>query len=913
VSYAAGTNPQAVAVSDFNSDGKLDLVVANAGSNNVSVLLGNGNGTFQPAKTFAVGGDPLSVAVGDFNGDGKPDIVTANGSGSLSILLGNGDGTFQPAQSLALTKVKIPNGLQESPIPLAVAVGDLDNDGKADLVVIAYLNGPVSGGYFYQAYVEVLTGKGNGSFNTPTSVLIASQQTYGYELYPSAVNVALGDFNGDGNVDVVAGDGIGNVDLLLGAGNGNLQAPTNVAAGYAVTVGDFNGDRKLDLATNGNGVTVLLGNGNGTFQSATNYNVGGSPASLAVGDFNHDGNLDIVTVDGATNKVSVMPGIGNGAFRPAINVAAGSQPVALSAADFNGDGYPDLAVADNGSSSVSVLLNDQNWSGATTLIVSGIPPVTTAGVQSFTITVENSFGQVVRNYTGTVHFTSTDPQAVLPTDYTFNAGDQGVHAFTATLKTAGTQTITAADTADANLTESDTTTVNPAAASTIVAVGNYPMTYSIDSGPFLFIFQAFDPYGNAAVGSTFNISSSDPLATFPSPLTVPPYIGAGIFDFDAAFGTVGAQTLAVTEATNPNVTVSVGINVGPWAAVNAPPTQQVPNIGYGGPDAEVAVNEPVSYTLTAGGGGIPSGAIFTFTVDWGETGIPLQTLTGPSGTTVSHTYTTGGTHIQITATYNGFTGGFNAGGSAGSSPPQPVFGLSVGFIATIQPDPGDPSQYALVFHVNGGDSLTLSPTANNGVIKLEHIDGQTTPITINPPGNAPFAHLLIYGDSRPHQISLTGGLAVPALIFADGTLDASGSIANNVLVGQRGNDTLKGGSGRDILIVGAGAGTLDAGGGDDILIGGYSSFDNNIIALLAIMAEWGRTDADYNTRVAHLQGTQSAGLNGSYLLNASTVFDNGVVDLLDGGAGMDWFLVGTSGKNKDMIKNERSGEVVTSI
>src|SRR5262249_12168679 len=142
---------------------------------------------------------------------------------------------------------------------------------------------------------------------------------------------------------------------------------------------------------------------------------------------------------GATNKVSVLPGIGNGAFRPAINVAAGSQPVALAAGDFNGDGYPDLAVVDNGSSSVSVLLNDQNWSGATTLIASGIPRATTAGVQSFTITVENSFGQVIRNYTGTVHFTSTDPRAVLPTDYTFNAGDQGIHAFAATLKTPGTQ------------------------------------------------------------------------------------------------------------------------------------------------------------------------------------------------------------------------------------------------------------------------------------------------------------------------------------------------------------------------------------------------------------------------------------------------------------------------------------------
>jgi hypothetical protein len=589
--------------------------------------------------------------------------------------------------------------------------------------------------------------------------------------------------------------------------------------------------------------------------------------------------------------------------------------------DFNGDGFPDVAVADNGFSSAAALVNDQMWSGPTYLAMSGFPSATTAGLtHGFTITVENSFGQVIPSYTGTVRFTSTDPQAVLPTDYTFNAGDQGVDAFTATLKTAGTQTITATDTANANLTGSETASVNPAAASTIVAFGHYPVAYTSQSGELSVGFQAFDPYGNGAVGSTFNICVSDPLATFPSPLTV--YRSDGVLAFVVSLVTVGAQTLTVTEATNPNVTRSVGINVGPWCAINAPSTQQVPTNAIGGPvvEAEVAANEPVIYTLTAGGAGIPTGAIFTFTVDWDEMGSPVQTVTGPSGTTVSHAYTSTNpngtpynTTIRMTATYNGFTGGASSTSDGGgpSSPDHPT--LPVGFLATIEPDPGAPSQYALVFNVGGGDSLTLSPAANNGVVKLEHINGQTTPITIYAPGNVPFAHLLIYGDSYPHQISLTGGLSVPALIFADGTLDVSGSAADNVLVGQGGNDTLKGGSGRDILIAGTGASTLDAGSGDDILIGGYTTYGNNATALIAIMAEWGRTDADYNTRVAHLLGTQPGGLNGSYLLNASTVLDNGVVDALVGGAGMEWFFAGTSGNNKDIIKNQRNGEVETSI
>src|SRR5439155_11023806 len=96
VSYAAGTNPQAVVTADFNNDGRLDLATANIGDNTVSVLLGNANGTFQLAQTTATGAGPVSVAVGDFNADGKLDLATASGGGSgVSVLLGNGDGTFQ--------------------------------------------------------------------------------------------------------------------------------------------------------------------------------------------------------------------------------------------------------------------------------------------------------------------------------------------------------------------------------------------------------------------------------------------------------------------------------------------------------------------------------------------------------------------------------------------------------------------------------------------------------------------------------------------------------------------------------------------------------------------------------------------------------------------------------------------------
>ena len=107
---------------------------------------------------------------------------------------------------------------------------------------------------------------------------------------------------------------------------------------------------------------------------------------------------------------------------------------------------------------------------------------------------------------------------------------------------------------------------------------------------------------------------------------------------------------------------------------------------------------------------------------------------------------------------------------------------------------------------------------------------------------------------------------------------------------------------------------LTAGSGDDIMIAGSTSYDNNITALLALSAEWGRTDANYATRVAHLQGTLSGGLNGSYRLTATTVHDDSVMDSLFGGAGLDWFFVsGTGKKNQDKVYNQTSGEVITTL
>ncbi|PYI80266.1 MAG: hypothetical protein DME26_21920, partial [Verrucomicrobia bacterium] len=346
--FRAGSQPVSVAVADFNGDGKPDLVVANQVSGDVSVLLGNGNGTFQTAVNYASGNGPSSVAVGDFNGDGKRDLAIANsGSGDVSVLLGNGDGTFQAFVSYGLGDV-----------PQSVAVGDFNGDGKLDLAVAMRTFADVS----------VLLGNGDGTFQ--------AAQYYGAGADP--LSVAVGDFTGDGKLDLAVGnaglfDAPPNVSVLLATNDNKgfiFQPAVNYDAGSSprsVAVADFNGDGKLDLVVanygaldndgrfTGSSVSVLLGNGDGTFQAAVNYSAQEGPLSTAVGDFNGDGKPDLAVANDLSASVSVLLGNGDGTFQASMNYGAGTNPRSVAVADFNGDLRPDVAVVN--ADGVTVLLN----------------------------------------------------------------------------------------------------------------------------------------------------------------------------------------------------------------------------------------------------------------------------------------------------------------------------------------------------------------------------------------------------------------------------------------------------------------------------------------------------------------------------------------------------------------------------
>ena len=339
--FAARPSPLSVAIGDVNGDDRPDLAVANFVSNNTSVLLGNGDGTFQPEANFAAGTNPASVAIGDVNGDGKADLAVANQGGNVSVLLGNGDGTFQAARNFVV------GGFARS-----VAIGDINGDGKADLAVANFASNNVS----------VLRSNGDGTFQDATNFVAGT----------NPVSVAIGDLNGDGKVDLaVANTNSNNVSVLLGYGDDTFQAAMNFAAGtepYFVAIGDVNGDGKADLAVanfGNNTVSVLLSNGDGTFQPAANLAVGTQPISVAIGDLNGDGKADLAVANLGNNNVSVLLGNGDGTFQAATNFSAGMKSGSVAIGDLNGDGERDLAVANTDSNNVSVLLNNSTNLSAT--------------------------------------------------------------------------------------------------------------------------------------------------------------------------------------------------------------------------------------------------------------------------------------------------------------------------------------------------------------------------------------------------------------------------------------------------------------------------------------------------------------------------------------------------------------------
>jgi Bacterial Ig-like domain (group 3)/FG-GAP-like repeat len=496
----------AVAAADVNGDGKPDLVVINvcgsvsnctSTNGSVGVLLNNGNGTFGTAVTYSSNGwYPNAVAVADVNGDGKPDIVVVNQCATnfaSSVLLGNGDGTFQTAVTYDSGGINT-GGIST----MSLAIADVNADGHPDLVVVNRC-GSTNNFCTGHATVSVLRGNGDGTFQSAVTY-----DTGGF--YANAVAVA--DLRGNGKLDLVVANSCGpvgcllgllpqpgSVGVLLGNGDGTFQAatayPTSAALTLFVAVADLNGDGILDIAASDDCATsdqqfcdssvvgighidLFVGNGDGTFSLLSTYDTSARQTfGVAISDLNGDGipDLEVVvqcapysTTCSFSSSAGVLLGNGGGNFQapqyfgPVGNLAGAASLAALAVADVDGDGKPDLVLTDTcpvdpnclTDGAVGVLINTStvpNSAPSTTTIISSPNPSNVG--QSVTLTVTVSASGSSSTPAGTVSLSNGSTSLGF-----FSLNSSGIATAAITTLPVGTNSITATYNGDANLTAS---------------------------------------------------------------------------------------------------------------------------------------------------------------------------------------------------------------------------------------------------------------------------------------------------------------------------------------------------------------------------------------------------------------------------------------------------------------------------
>jgi hypothetical protein len=283
--YTVGRLPSSVVAADLNNDGLMDIASANTSSNDISILLGIGQGLFQTAESYPVN-SPTEIAIGDLNGDTVMDLVAISMyTDMVGILVGSANATFESAQYFSIGTSRTYAG--------SIALGDFNRDRRLDVVVANYLANSVS----------LLLGNGNGTLRTAKNIPVGQ--------WPKAI--AVGDFNNDSRLDIVTANAKSNdVSILLGQSGGRFRAVRNFAGvkdPRAISVGDINADGKLDVTTanyGSNDISIMLGNGDGTLIKPLSFAVGSRPRSVDIGDLDADGLMDVVAANGSSNSVTAL-------------------------------------------------------------------------------------------------------------------------------------------------------------------------------------------------------------------------------------------------------------------------------------------------------------------------------------------------------------------------------------------------------------------------------------------------------------------------------------------------------------------------------------------------------------------------------------------------------------------------------
>jgi hypothetical protein len=784
---SGGVGATSIAVADVNGDGKPDLIVANCGPSPtgrrscqggfeldgvVSVLLGNGDGTFQPAVSYDSGGvNASSVAVADVNGDGKLDIIVANyenfsGTGIIGVLLGNGDGTFQPATAYGGAALQGATW---------VAVADLNGDGKPDIAV-AYecqLN------CYPSAAIGVLLGNGDGTFQPAV-------------IYPSggafSFSIVVADLNGDGKPDLIVsnfcptsdpecgglGSPDGTVGVLLGNGDGTFQAAVAYDSGgqypNSVAVADVTGNGKPDLlvANNNSGtIGLLLGNGDGTFQAPAIYQAGyPGPDSVAVGDLTGEGRLDAVTggrdpgmVSVALNRPCAAECSTTTSLTSSLNPSLYGQAVTLTATISSSHGsIPDgeLVTFYKGSSATS----SQLGTGTT---VHGIATLTTSALAAskYDLMATYSGDANFASSSGSLHQTvQTDPTTTILTSGT-NPSLYGVPVtLTAQVTSSGPILPTGrvmflfgrTRLGAVELSSSGVATLTTSALGT----GSITAVYGGDSTTAASTSPAVDQVVNGPYSTSTTLTTSPNPSTYHQLVTVtavvtsngPTPVGAVRFS-GGAYGTAplinGVATLSTSKMYTGGSFISAEyLGQDPWQKSRSQQVLQVVN------QAPISVTlistpnpsiwgQPVTVTANVDGPyGAPHAGEVTFTDDAGHT-LGERPV---SSATINPVHLPGGS-VTITATYSGnqvFTGG--SGSLIQTVNPAPTTvtiksfenpsrpGQSVTFALTVLTAGGVPATTGTVTFTAGSTVLDTVPLKKNGVAEISAANLPTGATTI---------------------------------------------------------------------------------------------------------------------------------------------------------------------------------------